>query len=66
MTSYDGRNGTTRSHFGRVHVVEKDDCEHRIVLYQFDNFYVEVFYHKEYNVVRRYTPFASTNLLNHT
>ena len=47
-----------------VHVGDRDDGEHRILLYQFYNFYVEVYYHKEYNVVRRYRPFSSTNPLD--
>ena len=46
-----------------VHVGDRDDGGHRILLYQFDNFYVEVYYHKECNVVRRYRPFSSTNPL---
>ncbi len=46
-----------------VHIADREDEEHRILLYQIDSFYVEVFYHKEYNVIRAYRPFASTNPL---
>ena len=31
-----------------VHVGDRDEREYRILLYQFDNFYVAVYYHKEY------------------
>jgi hypothetical protein len=46
-----------------VHIADSEDEEHRILLYQIDSFYVEVFYHKEYNVIRRYRPFASVDQL---
>jgi hypothetical protein len=46
-----------------THIGDRQDEEHNILLYQFDNFYVEVFYHREYNVVRRYRPFTTTKLL---
>jgi hypothetical protein len=46
-----------------THVADRKDEEHNIFLYQFDNFYVEVFYHREYNVVRRYWPFKNPELL---
>ena len=44
-------------------IADREDEEHKILLYQIDRFYVEVFYHKEYNVIRRYRPFASTDQL---
>ena len=44
-------------------IADREDEEHKILLYQIDGFYVEVFYHKEYNVVRRYRPFSSTDEL---
>ncbi len=46
-----------------VHIAEREDEEHRILLYQIDSFYVEVFYHKEYNIIRRFRSFSSVNLL---
>ena len=46
-----------------VHIAEREDEEHKILLYQIDSFYVEVFYHKEYNVIRRFRSFASTEQL---
>lgn len=46
-----------------VHIADREDEEHKILLYQIDSFYVEVFYHVEYNCIRRYRPFASTDLL---
>ena len=41
----------------------RDDQEHKILLYQIDKFYVEVYYHKEYNVIRRFRSFESTDQL---
>ncbi len=46
-----------------VHIADRDDGEHKILLYQIDAFYVEVYYHKEYNVIRKYLPFNSTERL---
>lgn len=40
-------------------VADTDDDEHKILLYQIDDFYVEVYLHKEYNVVRKYKALAS-------
>ena len=34
-----------------VHIADREDDEHRILLYQINSFYVEVYYHKEYNVI---------------
>ncbi len=36
---------------------------YRIVLYQVDSFYVEVFYHKTANVILGFRPFSGTKLL---
>jgi len=44
-------------------IADREDEEHKILLYQIDGFYVEVFYHKEYNVIRKYRPFSSTDQL---
>jgi hypothetical protein len=46
-----------------VLVADREDEEHKILLYQIDSFYVEVYYHKEYNVIRKYRSFASTEQL---
>lgn len=46
-----------------VLLADREDGEHKILLYQIDSFYVEVFYHKEYNVIRRFRPFKTTDLL---
>jgi len=42
-------------------IADREDKEHKILLYQIDGFYVEVFYHKKYNIVRKYMPFSSTD-----
>ena len=44
-------------------IADREDAEHKILLYQIDAFYVEVFYHKGYNVIRRYRSFSSTEQL---
>lgn len=47
-----------------VFVADREDEEHKILLYQIDSFYVEVFYHKEYNMIGRFRSFSSTEQLH--
>ncbi len=50
-----------------VHVATRDDGIHRILLYQIngkESFYVEAYYHIEYNVIRKFRPFKSLDLLD--
>lgn len=47
-----------------VFISDREDEEHKILLYQVDSFYVEVFYHKEYNVIRKFRSFSSTEQLH--
>ena len=42
-------------------VAEREDEVNRYKLYQISSFYVEVEWHKEYNVRRAFYSFASTN-----
>ena len=49
--------------WGGVLIANREDEEHKILLYQIDAFYVEVFYHKQYNVIRKFRPFSSTEQL---
>ncbi|MEO7834804.1 MAG: hypothetical protein ABIR50_05755 [Ginsengibacter sp.] len=46
-----------------VFVADREDREHRILLYQIDAFYVEVYYNKEYNDIRRFRSLSSTDQL---
>ena len=46
-----------------VHIGDRQDEEHIIVLYQIDSFYVEVYYNQEYNVIRRFRSFSDTDQL---
>jgi hypothetical protein len=46
-----------------IHIGNRQDEEHNILCYQIDSFYVEVFYHSEYHVVRKYRPFKNPELL---
>jgi hypothetical protein len=50
--------------FNGVHVAERSDDEHWILLYQLDNLYVEVYYHQAKEVIVKYTPFMATQRLN--
>lgn len=43
--------------WGGTFIGNREDQEHKILLYKIDSFYVEVYYHKEYNVIRKYVPF---------
>ena len=40
--------------FGVVHIAEREDEEHKILLYQVEPFYVEVYLHKVFNVIRKF------------
>ena len=44
-------------------IADREDAEYKILLYQIDSFYVEIYYHKEYNVIRRFRSFSSTDQL---
>lgn len=44
-------------------VAMRADDVHDILLYQIDGFYVEVYYHREYNVIRKFEPIASKDQL---
>ena len=46
-----------------VHIGERWDEEHNILLYQRDDFYIEVFHHKELNVIRRIRSFKNASQL---
>lgn len=46
-----------------VLIADRDEGEYKLILYQIDAFYVEVWYHKQYNVVRKYRPFSSIEIL---
>jgi len=46
-----------------VHIGDRSDEEHDIKLYQIDNFYLEIYRHREYDLVRRFRTFSSTEQL---
>jgi len=46
-----------------VHIGERIDSEHTIALYQIYNFYVEVFYHRGSNAIKKFRSFSSTDQL---
>lgn len=47
-----------------VHVGDRVEGEHKIILYQLFSFYVELYYHTELNVLRRLRSFSSTECLD--
>jgi hypothetical protein len=57
-------NGKQEAIFNGVHIAERADDEHWILLYQLDNFYVEVYYHQTKKVIVKYTPFKATERLS--
>ena len=46
-----------------VHTGERWDEEHDLLLYQRDDFYIEVFQHRELNVVKRIRSYKNTGPL---
>ena len=44
------------------HIADRQDKEHHILLYKIDDLFVEVYYHKEYNVVRKFRAFTGNEL----
>lgn len=46
-----------------VHIGTRYDEDHDILLYQIDAFYVEVYYHRECEVIRRFRSFRNTEQL---
>ena len=47
-----------------VHIGERIEGEYKIILYQIFSFYVELFYHMEFNVLRRLRSFSNTECLD--
>ena len=46
------------------HIADRHDEEHNILLYKIDELYVEVYYHKEYNIIRKFNAFSRVELLD--
>lgn len=47
-----------------VHVGDRVEGECKIILYQLFSFYVEIYYHTEFNALRRLRSFSSTQCLD--
>lgn len=47
-----------------VFIADREDNEHEILLYQVDSFYVEVYYCKEHNAIRKFRAFSSIDQLD--
>lgn len=46
-----------------THIATRTDSEHRILLYRLDDYYAEVFYHAETNVITDITGFRANSKL---
>lgn len=49
--------------WGGAFVAIRTDSENEILLYQVDSFYVEVYYNGEYNRIKKFRSFSSTDEL---
>ncbi len=47
-----------------IHVGQRIEGEYKITLYQIFAFYVELYYHMEYNVLKRLRSFSSVECLD--
>jgi len=45
---------------------QRDDGTHTILLYKISDFYVEVYYHKQYNVIRKFEAISEDQLMLYT
>lgn len=43
-----------------VHIADREDSKYKYILYQVESFYVEVWYHKDFNLIKKFRGFAST------
>lgn len=46
------------------HIADREDNEHGILLYQYNDLNIEVYYHKEYNPIRKFNAFSRVELLD--
>jgi hypothetical protein len=46
-----------------TNIGERSDDEHTILLYQVDSFYVEIYYHRENNVISKMRSFSNPDQL---
>jgi len=57
-------NDKARATWEGVFLAHREDGVYRILLYQIDSFYVEVYYDKEKNVLIKFKSFLTTRLLD--
>lgn len=46
------------------HIADREDAEHSILLYEYKDLFVEVYYHKEHNDIRKFNAFNRKELLD--
>jgi hypothetical protein len=56
--------GQAKAIWNSIHIGERRDAENNIILYQKDDFYIEVFHHKKLNVIRKIRSFLSISQLD--
>ena len=49
-----------------LHINQRDDGTHIIMLYKIGDFYVEVYYNKQYNVIRKFEALYPHELMLYT
>ena len=47
-----------------IYIADRRDEEHDVLLYQNDDLYIEVFYHRKYNTIKRFQAFSKEELLD--
>ena len=45
-------------------IEDRQDKEHQILLYKIDDLFVEVYYHKEHNIIVKFNAFSKNELLD--
>lgn len=46
------------------HIADREEKEYSILLYQYNDLYIEVYYHKQYNTIRKFEAFTKDELLD--
>ena len=49
-----------------VQINQRDDGTHTILLYKVYDFFVEIYYHKQYNVIRKFEALMENQLMLYT
>lgn len=47
-----------------VHIADRQDDKHKILLYKKDDLYIEVYYHLTHNAIKKFQAFSKEELLD--